>query len=333
MTARPLPAGARGSGQSLTATLFATLLAATLVELLLLRSATRVAIHIPGIEEVAGPYRFVSGAGEYGYYVSAVAVIAWLGIAAAALWRRAEPTAIAGALAVAGFLVIAGAGRAAILPGGAVDLATICSVVLLAGIVAGRGSWVHAGSFLAFGVAFAATASATILTGVSGASGLLTLGEAAALVFAALLPFAVGLRLTRGLVATWVVSAIVLFGAFAGASGSSVRILMLWNEGLTGAFAPAWYALAGGALVATIVGLLRAGRRSDCAAILLLIAGGIGLHSTHQSALVLAGLIAMPAAAAARPSAAVAEASTASTPFPQLRPRQDRASAPGRQSA
>jgi len=168
-----------------------------------------------------------------------------------------------------------------------VDIATIGSVVVMAGVVGARGTRSTAASFLAYGAAFGALASTTVITGAEGAQGLLTTGEAAALAFACLVPFAVGLRVTRGLLIAWGVCAVIAFGGLAGASASSIRILMLWNGGLTGALAPAWYAAAAGALAVCFAGLIRAGRWWECAALALLVAGGFGLHSTHQSALVL----------------------------------------------
>ena len=83
--------------------------------------------------------------------------------------------------------------------------------------------------------------------------------------------------------------AVVLFGSLL-SSGSTVRILLLWNEGLSGTMPAIAYAAAGGAICLTLMTLVRRGDQIVAAGFMLLVAGGLGLHNTYQTSLVAAGL-------------------------------------------
>lgn len=66
---------------------------------------------------------------------------------------------------------------------------------------------------------------------------------------------------------------------------------MLWNLGLAGYFHPVLYGLAAAAAAYVAYQAWRYGDHTTLVGIGLLIAGGIGLHSTWQSALTLAGIV------------------------------------------
>ncbi len=83
---------------------------------------------------------------------------------------------------------------------------------------------------------------------------------------------------------------VLTFGMFAGSGGSTSRILLLWNEGLSGTLPGTVYAVAAGTLTIAFVALLQGRHYLAAMAIVLLVAGGLGLHNTYQSGLVIAGL-------------------------------------------
>jgi hypothetical protein len=74
------------------------------------------------------------------------------------------------------------------------------------------------------------------------------------------------------------------------ANGSTTRILLLWSFGLAGYLPSLVYGAAVGAVVYVLVALRRKGDRTLAWGLAFLFMGGIGLHSSYQSALVLAGL-------------------------------------------
>ncbi len=79
------------------------------LELIILRLATRTAIHIPGISRIESPYRTTAEIGRLAYYVSVVLVVTVLVVF---LWRRARSGGLGvGGLAIAWFLVVAGSTR------------------------------------------------------------------------------------------------------------------------------------------------------------------------------------------------------------------------------
>ena len=79
-------------------------------------------------------------------------------------------------------------------------------------------------------------------------------------------------------------------------NGPTVKILLLWNFGVAGYLPSVLYGIAAGAVTYTIVALCATGRRTSAIGMALLFMGGIGLHSTYQTGLVLAGLALLGAA-------------------------------------
>jgi len=262
-------------------------------ELVVLRAGTRTAIHIPALDVLSGPYRVVAWTGRYSYYLAAVLVTLALPVVAWRLWRRHGPAGrvVAGGLAtfvVAAAAARAGAGDAIFLD--MVMVALVALTALAAAIVRGpRGI-----AFTVFAAAFALAAAYVVVqdsvaAGVAGSYDgrwMLRTAEPMALAFAVSLPwvFAAGLgrrEWTVGAIAGGLVLLLFLGEPF------TARFLLLWNGGLPGTYPGAAYALAAGCTAASVAGLLRERRHIEAAAVVLLLAGGVGLHSTYQTGLVL----------------------------------------------
>ncbi|MCC6381890.1 MAG: hypothetical protein IT304_05235 [Dehalococcoidia bacterium] len=270
---------------------------AALVELFVLRTFTRTAIHIPALEELAGPYTLLAGLGRYAYYLSVVLLIAALPLLALALWRRRTLTGVVAAVALTAFAAIAAAAGPGAIPEHVADAGTLAAVVTLAGVAAGHQNTRGALVLLLFGAAFALSAVHTTLQaaaqgglGTIDAHDLLFASEIGGVAFALASPLLVpGACRRRTALAAGAV-ALVVFGSLLGAGGPTTRILLLWNEGLSGTLPSAIYALAAGALSFTLLHLLGTRRFMTLLGFLLVLAGGVGLHNTYQSGLVVVGL-------------------------------------------
>jgi hypothetical protein len=92
-------------GHSLLRPLAAGLAAAALTELLIMRTFTRTAVHIPAIESMAGPYEVISDAGRFAYFVTVVLLLAALPALALMFAAGGERRLQAGAAAIVVFLV------------------------------------------------------------------------------------------------------------------------------------------------------------------------------------------------------------------------------------
>jgi hypothetical protein len=257
----------------------ATMLAA-LAELVLLRTATRTAIHIPGIDRVAIGFRAVAEAGRLGYYLAVVLLTAALGAMVVALHRAGHDLPAA---AVGFVLATAVAGRVGWAGAEVLDLAAVVAVAALAVGVARRLPRPVGLAVLLYAVAFA------LIGWPQGVDSAAVAGEAAAV--AAMI--SLGLPALRGadrlIVGTAVaVASATLVGLVV--SPATPKILLLWNAGLTGVLPAAVYALAFGAVAAAIVRLWRAGRAWTAVALCLLVEAGVGFHSTYQSGLAILGL-------------------------------------------
>ncbi|HEX6237736.1 MAG TPA: hypothetical protein VFZ68_11110 [Acidimicrobiales bacterium] len=291
----------------LTRWLAAVTVAAALTETVLLRLATRTAIHIPGIEQVATPYGVFASIGRFAHYAASLLVALTLVLLAGLLVRRGHPVAAA----AVGLVVVAAAAAR-------VGLVSDVGLALAAGTgVAGLVAWVvRAGSrrrlpVALFGVAFVAAAVHATVQHLSGAGALrprstawlMLTAEAAVLVAVLALPLVV--RLGRRDVVAGAAAGGLVFAVFTANTATST-ILLLWTFGLAGYVPGAVYAVAAGVLVAALRALARTHR--DLAVSLALVAlGGIGLHSSYQTALVVCGL-ALLVATETRRSAPVAAA-------------------------
>jgi hypothetical protein len=277
------------------------LVAASAVEFLVLRTFTRVAIHIPGIDALAGPYSFLAETGRFAYYAASVLAIAALAALGFAAWRSGGRLGRLAPLAIAAILVPAALLRAGPGLGEAAPLNTIALAGLgLAAALAAAASVPRAG------VAIAAFGAATLLSGwYSVAQGwaaldaslpasiqLVRAAEYLAVGAALASPWLFGVaRPRRAIVAGSAVGALV-FTVFLG-NPATTRILLLWSHGLTGSLPAVAYAAAAGALATTAVSLLAARRPLAAFGIVLLVLGGVGIQNTYQTALVAAGLLSL----------------------------------------
>jgi hypothetical protein len=87
-----------------------------------------------------------------------------------------------------------------------------------------------------------------------------------------------------------VVTAILGIGALV-SGGPTLSILVLWNLGVPGWLSGVAYALALGAFVATLWTALGTRNWQASVGLLLMLAGGIGVISTYQTGLVIAGIL------------------------------------------
>lgn len=273
----------------------AWLAAAAVVELVVLRSFTRTAIHIPGMEAMATPYRVLTLAGRFDYYVAAVLVAGCLPLAALALGGRCGKAGLVAAAGIGVFAMTAFATRTGILG----ELLPPALVTLSLGLIVLAISFVNRRIALALAVYVAAFAfaSADALGQAAAQEGLpeldgrnlLWASEVVAVVAAISLFFAFRVgrdsRSARLGVGAAVVTALMLIGG-----ASTAKILLLWNQGMTGTLPAIAYAAAVGLITATIVGLAGERRWLTASAVLLIVLGGLGLHSTYQSGLAVIGL-------------------------------------------
>ncbi|MBI5949764.1 MAG: hypothetical protein HY875_16635 [Chloroflexi bacterium] len=292
--------------------LAAGLVCAAGVELLVLRTFTRTAVHIPGIEALAGPYNVVADFGRFAYYLSVVLLIAALPALAWRLWRSGDLAARVAGVVVVAFIAAAGGARWGIVSGYWIDAASIGAVLLLAAVGPSFAPWRQAAVAGAFAAAFALSGTHSLAQTATDPSlrfdsgGLLTPAEVAALLFALGTPLLVMRQPVRK---EWLIAgaaAVLAYAVFAG-NPWTTRILLLWNAGLSGSFPSVVYGAAAGAFTLTVVALFRDGRRLEAFGLLLLLGGGIGLHSTYQTGLVVAGAgLFLAGASAMRPGRAPA---------------------------
>ena len=284
--------------------LTAGLAVAAVAELLILRTFTRTAIHIPALEAMQGPYEVLAFMGRYAYFLSVALLLLALPVLAWSLALDQRPGRRVAASAVGLFLLTSGAAAAGL--GGRVtlDLASLLAVVSLAGLAAG--GWRLSGA-LPFGmlaVAFISSGGYTVLQTASQegggsihASWLLSVGELSGAAFALSLPLLARRRVDRPSVVVGVAVGVVAFAMFVGGGETTSRILLLWNAGLSGTLPGTVYAAGAGALALTFVALLRGREMLAAMAVALLVTGGLGLHNTYQTGLVVAGLAALCLAA------------------------------------
>ena len=275
------------------------LVAASVVELLVLRTFTRVAIHIPGLERMAGPYTVLSDAGRLAYYSAAMLAIAALGTLTFAAWRSGTGLGRLATIAIAAVVLPAALLRAGPHLGEAAPLNTIAliGIGLLALLAAWAPGW-RAGVVVgAFGAATLLSGWYTVAQGWGnfGASApasveLLRAAEYLAVGFAIASPLLfVRTVPRRAIIAGMAVAALTLV-IFMG-NPATTRMLLLWSHGLTGALPAIAYAAAAGCFATTVLALVAAGRPLSAFGLVLLLVGGVGIQNTYQTALVATGLL------------------------------------------
>ncbi len=288
---------ARGPGLDAGIVVTALALAAT-IELVVLRSAMRAAIHIPAFESLAEPYRAVAWAGRYSYYVAALLLVISLPLVVSMLWQQRRGAAMVAAGGVGMFAVPAILARLGTGPDLLMDMLMTAAIAVLATVAAiAAGRSLRGAALTAFAAAFLLAGSFTIgqhavaleALGAFDGRWMLELAEPLALAFALSLPWSLAGNLARRDWIAGLVAGALVYAFFAG-EPATARFLLLWNEGLAGTYPSLIYALAAGAGAASLSGLIRQGRNLEAAALLLLVAGGVGLHSTYQTGLVAVGL-------------------------------------------
>lgn len=270
---------------------------AAALELLILRTLTRTAIHIPAMDALATPYEAVSFAGRYAYYVAAVLLMVALPLAAIFLWSAGDLAARGAACGIGLFIVTAGAAR--VVGGTGVDFLTVAALGIVAAASAGRLERRAALGLMTFATASLFLAGHTLLQSAVDAAafdagGLLYAGEIAAVVFALSAPWTMRAAPGRTAVAVATGVGIVTFAMLV-TSPSTSKVLLLWNEGLSGGYPALLYAAAAGAVVATAGGLAARGQWVAAIAFALLVFGGFGLHNTYQTGLAVAGIATLAA--------------------------------------
>lgn len=261
------------------------------IELTVLRIGTRTVIHIPGIEAFETPYRGISTLGRTAYFVAVVLLLAMLVAAVASL---VSARAVGAAVAVAGVCVAAIAARAGLVGGEVVAMVTVVCIAVSSARLVRHTAGLARLEMALLGAAPVVALSTMVIVEVPGVgSGFervgLTAGEGLAIVAAMLSPLLVSGHKPRR--SAWVAAGVagsVVLAMILGA-GSTTKILMLWNFGLSGYFPGPLYALAAAAVAYTIAVLFAEGRRGTAVGLGLLLVGGIGLHSTYQTGLVVAG--------------------------------------------
>ena len=281
-------------------TLLSWLVVAVGVELVVLRTLTRVAIHVPGLGAVAGPYEVLADAGRFAYYVATVMAVLVVATLALTAWRTGT---VGGRTVAAGLGTVVLAAAALRAGPGLGEAAALNTLLLLALVVVGLG--------VAMSLRPAAAVAVVVATGAVGFSGAFSVGqmwaaesfgngvptvfldvaEWAAIAFAVVVPWTFGIRSSNNrwpAIAGAIVATVVL--ALLLGNPHTTRFLLLWTHGLTGSLPSAAYAAAGGCLAAAALSLYQ--RRMPVAALglLLLVAGGIAMQNTYQSMLVAIGL-------------------------------------------
>lgn len=279
--------------------LAARLIAATVLagaaELVLLRLFTRTAVHVPGLSAFATPYTILAGIGRFAYYAAALLLVVTLVVLLWEAVRGRTRTGIAIAASLLLFLGASALARAGLAPDGALDILTVgaIAIVAISGIVArgpGNADMPRGASVTLFAGAFLAASLYGIAQGGGSAPAwLLPISELLFLVWCLGAVLLTPRRIDRIAAVCGIAVAAFVFGALA-ASEATVEVLLLWNVGVAGLF-PAWsHALAFGALAYALVAVLRAGRSHVGMALALLVIGGVGLHSTYHTGMVLLGL-------------------------------------------
>ena len=288
------------AGREQVAVLTVALAAAAVVELLVLRTFTRTAVHIPALEVMQGPYDVLAFLGRYAYFVSVALLMLALPVLGLGLFREGHAGRRVAAVPVAVFGIAAAAAAVGVTGRLALDMLSLLAIVSLAGLAVGR--WKRAGlvPFGMLALAFVTSGGYTVLQTASqrgglgtDASWLLSAGELSGALFALSLPLLARHKIDRVSLAVGTLVAVLAFGMFVGGGGATSRILLLWNAGLSGTLPGTVYAAAAGAIALSFVALARNGQVLAAMGVALLIAGGLGLHNTYQTGLVVAGLAAL----------------------------------------
>lgn len=273
--------------------LLVVLASSVLAELLLLRTATRTLIHIPGIGEFETPIRTVAEAGRFAYYLAVVSVTATLAILGFRRMRTRIPRHLIGGLATAAFLIVAAVGRLDGVSTPAAGWFTLAVLVVVTS-TGWRGLSSTPVGFFVLG-SVAAGWSALGQTSGSGLTGgqvdvLVLTAESLLVLAGATAPLLLGRPPSKMALAAGVGAAVLVAAAFAGGA-STFSILVLWNLGVPGWLPGIAFSIALGGVVTALWSAMADGDRVTAIGIVLMLGGGVGLISTYQTGLVLAALL------------------------------------------
>lgn len=273
--------------------LLTALAAAVVGELVLLRLGTRTLIHIPGLGRFEDLIRTVAEVGRFAYYLAVVLLFGVLvTLAYTSFQERRLRSSVIGAVIV-GYLLVAGAGRLDVIPTASVGGFALLAMVGVLGL--GWRGWRSLPLMMFVVAALAAGWSGLGQELGAGLTGdqvdtLLLVAESALVLAGVTSPLLLDQPPTRlvllGGMATAVLVTTVLVSA-----NSTMSILLLWTVGVPGWLPAISYAVALGGLVITGWSAFAAGQWTVGLGLVLLAAGGVGMISTYQSGLVLAGLL------------------------------------------
>lgn len=263
-------------------------------ELVVLRLLTRTAIHIPGLGEIEAGIRFFSEVGRIAFNAALILVFALLvAMTIDAVNKTRWPLVVALA-AVLGIAIVAPLGW---LPEPIIDLITIVVVIAapLLGWLSRNGSLKRSSPSMLFSTAFTVAALPTLVGKAHPGTtlpvvGMLNVAEALALVGAfSLLILVWGRPRWSALIVAALVG--VATAGMLAAQPATIEILMLWNLGLAGYFSSVVYGVAAGMFAYAAVTSAQRGQPAVALGVVFVITGGIGLHSTLQSASFFIGVL------------------------------------------
>jgi len=285
-------AAAQPPGDALRIAAVAVLGAAVVLELLILRLGTRIAIHVPASEALESPYVLFALAGRYAYYVGVTSLAGLLLLLGARGARSGDLSGWLVAAGVAAFTVAATLLRA----GYDTPLVTIglsVAGVMLAGLAGVLSNWRLAIFLGPLALAVWASGVFTLLQqeGINGAavSFLPTISEGLVVLIALATPVAFRARLAGAPLVIGSGVGLLVFAMFTANPWTS-RILLLWSDGLPGRLPGLAYAIAAAVYVAAIVAVWRRGRVESAVALVLLLAAGVALQNTYQTGLLVVAL-------------------------------------------
>lgn len=267
-----------------------TVLAVSVIaELVLLRTTTRVLIHIPGLGSLETPIGWVAELGRFAFYLALVTLVVAMGVTAyRALTAQGRRQRTLGAVIVA-FLLLALLGRAGVVSPVAVGWVSL-GMLAIAGAAVWRG--LDSVPIALFVVASLAAGWSVLAQGDGGgisgsqADRLLLAAEVLLVLAAVTSPLLLRHRPTRAATIAGVVVALLALGALR-AAGPTLFVVVLWNLGIPGWLPAIVYAAALGALITTLWTAVSGGEQLTAIGLVLLIAGGVGTISTYQTGLVL----------------------------------------------
>jgi len=294
--ARPVGGVARLTGVWLEPVVRVTVLV-VLAEALLLRGATRVFIHIPGVDVTSGILGVVTDLARLAFRMAVPLAFVLLLMLVASLWESGSRQV---AILVGAFLGLAAAGR--------FDVMREFVDPILLGLVALVAVVVVTGLESRWRIPVATWSAAFLMAGLvrlldqwaaDGASSvslpwLPGMAETVALIAFITTPLVLRNRPRPLDLLIGVGVAVLIASTLSGAEAqSAAKILGLWNLGWAGGYPVLVYAVAVGILVATVTTLARGRRMMTAASFVFMGAAGFGLFSSYQTALLVLGLVLM----------------------------------------